>query len=347
MKIALDAMGGDYAPERPVAAALEALEYFPGIEEIFLVGDETRIRAELGKHPGPIPSRLTIRHCTETIAMSDSPVEAIRRKKDNSINRSIELVKDGVADAVVSAGNTGAMVGACTLKLRTLPGVSRAGIACIMPTQTNVFVLIDAGANVDARPEHLAHYGIMGSVYSKYALHFESPRVGLLSVGTEAEKGNDLTKEAFKLLNKAPIHFVGNIEGHDLFERPVEVVVTDGFTGNVVLKTSESLANAIFSWIKDEVERTPLRKSGAWMARDAFRAIKKKTNYEEYGGMLLLGVNGIAVIAHGSSTVKAIRNALRAAIEAAEKQVNSEIVKSVQKHKESLEATPSDVKITA
>ncbi|MEM9400800.1 MAG: phosphate acyltransferase PlsX, partial [Verrucomicrobiota bacterium] len=206
MKIALDAMGGDHAPERPVAAAIEALEMYPHVKKIFLVGDEVLIRKELAKFPNAPKDKLDVRHCTQVISMDEHAVEGIRRKKDSSINRSIQLVKEDEANAVVSAGHTGAMVAGSSIFLRTLPGVHRPGIATTMPTETNVFVLIDAGANVDARAEHLAQYGIMGNIYSEKVLKYEKPRVGLLSVGTEDAKGNDLTKEAFKLLQQAPIN---------------------------------------------------------------------------------------------------------------------------------------------
>lgn len=325
-------MGGDFAPERPVAAAVESLKRFPQISKLYLVGDEQKIKTELRKlqHPMDDP-RLEVRHCTQVIEMSDGAVEGIRKKKDNSISRSIDLVKDGLADAVISAGHTGAMVAASTIKLRTLTGIDRPGIATTIPTETNLFVLIDAGANVDARPEHLVQYAIMGSVYSREVLKFPHPRVGLLGIGTEDIKGNDKTKETFKLLREAPVNFQGNIEGHDLFEHPVEVVVCDGFVGNVVLKTSESLAKAVFHWLKDELVKSPIRLFGAWLARYAFRAIKKKTNYEEYGGSLLLGVNGICVIAHGASTIKAITNAIRVGVEAIEHEVNPKIIEGVER----------------
>ncbi len=329
MRIALDAMGGDFAPERPVEAAIEALKHYPQITKIYLVGIGDQIESELSRLRVTDRDRIEIHHCTQVIGMSDGAVEGVRRKKDSSISRSVELVKDGKAEAVISAGHTGAMVAATTIKLRCLPGIERPGIASVLPTETNLFVLIDAGANIDARPEHLVQYAIMGSVYSKEVLGFSNPRVGLLSIGTEDVKGNDLTKETFKLLSKAPINFAGNIEGHDLFERPVEVVVTDGFVGNVVLKTTESIANAIFKWLKHEIKKTPSRMFGAWMARSAFTNIKKKTNYEEYGGSLLLGVNGVCVIAHGSSTVLAIRNAIRVAADAVKLKVNPTIVSEI------------------
>ena len=339
MKIALDAMGGDHAPARPVAAALEALTHYPQIEKLLLFGQKEKILQELQKlgHAQP-PARIEIHHCKEVIEMGDSPVESLRRKRDNSILRSIEAVRDNLADAAVSAGHTGAMVAAATIRLRTLPGISRPGIATVMPTETNLFILLDAGANLDARPEHLLDYALMGSIYSEEILGYKKPKVGLLSIGSEDAKGNTLTKEGFKLLSAAPIHFVGNIEGRDLFERPVEVVVCDGFVGNVVLKTSESIASAIFSWLKHEIQKTPIRMAGAWLSRAAFKAIKKKTSYEEYGGSLLLGVNGICVIAHGSSSVKAIRNAVRVAVEAIEHGVNDRIIRAAEiagAHKES------------
>ena len=243
--------------------------------------------------------------------MSDGAVEAVRRKKDSSVNRAVDLVKHGQADAIVSAGHTGAAVAASMIKLRTLPGVERPGIASLIPTETNVFVLIDAGANIDARPMHLVQYGIMGSVYSRHVLKYENPTVGLMSIGDEDAKGSGLTKEVFKLLKESPLNFRGNIEGHDLFEEPVEVVLCDGFVGNVVLKTCEAIAHAIFSWLKHELKKSPMRLLGASMAKGAFKAIHKKTNWEDYGGSPLLGVNGICIIAHGASTPLAVQNALR------------------------------------
>lgn len=331
MKIALDAMGGDFAPANPVAGAVQALREYPEIE-LILVGDETQVRAELAKHDvRGLEGRFEIRHASQVVEMSDSAVEGVRRKRDSSIGRAVDLVKEGVAEAVVSAGHTGAAVAASVIKLRTLPGVERPGIATTIPTETNVFVLMDAGANIDATPRHLLDYAIMGSIYSREILGFEKPRVGLLSIGSEDVKGNDLTKETFNLLSNAGLHFKGNVEGHDLFEHPVEVVVCDGFVGNVVLKTSESLANAIFHWLKNELKKGPLRLLGAWLARHAFLAIKKKTNYEEYGGSLLLGVNGVCVIAHGGSTAKAVKNAIRVGKEAVAHRVNPIIVEQIQK----------------
>jgi phosphate acyltransferase len=220
------------------------------------------------------------------------------------------------------------------IKLRTLPGIYRPGIAAVLPTETNVFVLMDAGANIDARPEHLLQYAFMGSVYSSHVLGYKNPTVGLISLGEEDVKGNEMTKEVFKMLKKSSLNFVGNIEGRHLFEDPVEVVVCDGFVGNVILKTCESISVAIFQWLKHELSRTPMRKLGAFLARESFRTIKDKTNYEEYGGSPLLGVNGICIIAHGSSTPLAIKNALRVAAESIEHQVNPHIIEEVQRYHE-------------
>jgi glycerol-3-phosphate acyltransferase PlsX len=333
MRIALDAMGGDIGPPSLVAGAVMALREYHQIQKLYLVGDQPRIEAELEKHRCS-DFRIQIVHSTQVVEMSDTAWSAVRRKKDSSISRAVDLVKHDRADAIVSAGHTGAAVAASIVKLRTLEGIDRPGIAAMLPTQFNVFVLIDAGANIDARPEHLLQYAIMGSVYSRHVLGYKNPTVGLVSLGEEDVKGTELTKEVFKMLKKSALNFVGNIEGRHLFEDPVEVVVCDGFVGNVILKTSESIAVAIFKWLKQELTRTPLRKAGAFLARDAFLAIKDKTNYEEYGGSPLLGVNGICIIAHGASTPLAIKNALRVAAESIEHRVNPHIVEEVRRYHE-------------
>src|ERR1041385_3868579 len=286
MKIALDAMGGDFGPPNLVAGAVMALRDSHHINKLFLVGDSARIEAELKKH-GCNDKRIEITHATQVVDMSDRAWSAVRRKKDSSVSRAFDLVKRGQADAVVSAGHTGAAVAAGTIKLRTLPGIDRPGIAAILPTETNVFVLVDAGANIDARAEHLLQYAFMGSVYSRHVLHYKNPTVGLISLGEEDVKGNELTKQVFQMLKRSSLNFVGNIEGRHLFENPVEVVVCDGFVGNVILKTCESIAVAIFKWLKHELTLSKTRMVGAYLARNAFDSIKRKTNYEEYGGMPL------------------------------------------------------------
>ena len=310
-----------------------ALKEYRHIQKLFLVGDTPRIETELKKHRCN-DRRIEIVHATQVVEMSDGAVDAVRRKKDSSVSRAVDLVKQGQATAVVSAGHTGAAVAATTIKLRTLPGVDRPGIAAVIPSETNIFVLIDAGANSDPRADHLMQYAIMGSVYSRHVLGYEKPAVGLMSIGDEDVKGSDLTKEVFKMLKQSGLNFRGNIEGHDLFADPVEVVVCDGFVGNVILKTCESIADAIFKWLKHELMKNKTRMAGAYLARNAFRTIKKKVNYEEYGGMPLLGVNGICIIAHGASTPLAIKNALRVATESIEQQVNPHIVEEIRRYHE-------------
>jgi phosphate acyltransferase len=337
MRIALDAMGGDYAPQNIMEGAALALKEYPEIDKLFLVGDATAIGHEL-KRLGCTDTRIDIFHASEVVAMKESAAKAVRHKKDASICRAVDLLKNGSADAIVSAGHTGAAVAACVLKLRTLKGIERPAIACILPSESNVFVLIDAGANPDSTAENLLQFAIMGSVFSQHVLGYNNPSVALMSIGEEDSKGNDVTKEAFKLLKASGLNFRGNIEGHDLFERPSEVVVCDGFTGNVVLKTSEAIAHAIFSWLKHELFRNPLRRLGAKLAEGAFRSIRKKTNYEEYGGMPLLGVNGVCIIAHGASSALAIKNAIRAATQSIKHEINPQILREVQSHNEKFAA---------
>ncbi|ACD83270.1 Fatty acid/phospholipid biosynthesis enzyme [Methylacidiphilum infernorum V4] len=341
MKIALDAMGGDFAPEAPIMGAIHALRVFSDIQ-LILVGTEPTIKEIFYKKGGnAVEQRVEFLHASQVISMEDPAIESVRHKKDSSISKCVELVKNGKADAVVSAGNTGAVVAAATIFLRTLPGISRAGIASVIPTEKNPFILIDSGAIIDSTPENLLDFGIMGSIYSKKILGVAHPRVGLLSIGTENIKGNELTRGAFKLLSKTHLNFVGNIEGRDLFENPVDVVVCDGFVGNVVLKTSESVATAIVRWLKREFSKNPVRILGALLAKGAFESVRKKTNYEEYGGALLLGIRGTCIIAHGSSTPKAICNAIRVAREALIQNVNHIIIEEIKTHHELIECQKS------
>jgi len=333
MKIALDAMGGDFGPPNLVAGAVLALQEYPQIEKLYLVGDAGLIKTELEKSSCG-DARVEIVHATQVVEMSDGAVESVRRKKDSSVSRAVDLVKKGDADAIVSAGHTGAAVAATAIKLRTLPGIDRPGIAAVIPSETNVFVLVDAGANSDPRADHLVQYAIMGSVYSRHVLGYENPEIGLMSIGGEDVKGSELTKEVFKMLKESGLNFRGNVEGHDLFAHPVEVVVCDGFVGNVILKTCESVGDAIFKWLKHELVKSKVRMAGAYLAQGAFRAIKKRVNYEEYGGSVLLGVNGICIIAHGASTPLAIKNALRVAAESIEHEVNPHIIEEVRRYHE-------------
>jgi glycerol-3-phosphate acyltransferase PlsX len=333
MKIALDAMGHDEGPAKLVEGAALALREFPEITQLFLTGDTPQLEAQLHRI-GCNDRRIELVHCTQVVEMGDSAIDSVRRKKDSSVSRAVELVKSGSAEAVVSAGHTGAAVAASTIKLRTLKGIERPGIAATMPTQTNLFVLIDAGANTEPTPTQMLHNAIMGAVYSRHVLGYSNPSVGLMSIGTEDEKGNDFTRQSFELLKASGLNFRGNIEGHDLFGNPVEVVVADGFTGNVVLKTSEALASAIFKWLKHEIYKSPVCKLGALLAKPAFQTIRRKTSADEYGGMPLLGVNGVCIIAHGGSSPIAVKNAIRMAADSIRHQVNPHIVEAVQRHHE-------------
>ena len=329
MRIAVDAMGGDFAPQAIVEGALLAVKECAAIDCLYLVGDETAIRAEIARCGGN-PGRVEIRHASEVVGMGESPATAVRRKKDSSINRSMDLVKNVEADAVFAAGSTGAAVAAATLKMRTLEGIRRPGIAVAMPTPADKPVLvIDGGATTDCTPEILMQFAIMGSAYSRQVIGQANPKVGLMSVGSEEAKGNALSKEAFELLGKAPINFIGNVEGHDMFEGDVDVVVCDGFTGNVILKTSESAAHAIVTWLKREFTRNPLRLLGALLLSGGLRSLKQKTSKKTYGGAPLLGVNGICLIGHGSSDKLAAKNGILQAARAVRLRLNETILEGM------------------
>ncbi|SKB07969.1 phosphate:acyl-[acyl carrier protein] acyltransferase [Prosthecobacter debontii] len=333
MKIALDVMGGDCAPQNPMGGVKLALETLPQIEKIYLVGSPEAIEREMQAQGIPASDKLEIVPATQVVDMSDSGLDAVRKKKDSSIARAVDLVKERKADAVVSAGHTGAAVTASLIKLRTLPHIERPAIAAIMPSMTSPWVLIDAGANPDSLPEHLVQNALMGSAYAKHVLGRKEPRVGLMSNGTEEEKGNALCKETGKLLRTTPgIHFIGNVEGHDLWETPPDVVVCDGFTGNIILKTSEALAHALFGMIKTEIVSSARTKIGGLLAKPAFKRIHKKTSADESGGMPLLGLNGITIIAHGGANAYAMKNAIRMACETITHQVNPHIEAAISQH---------------
>ena len=334
MKIALDAMGGDFSPRNPVAGAVQALHDFPDIHIIF-VGDEQKIRAELRAHDTKrITSRLSFLAASQVVDMCDSGIDSVRRKKDSSVSRAVDLVKNGEADAVVSAGHTGALVAAATIKLRTLPGIDRAGLGVLIPAEGGVFLLIDGGANIDPTPEHIVAFAVMGSVYYQAIIDCPEVRVGLMNIGTEPGKGTDFCRQCYDLLKAAPIRFSGNIEGHGIFKRPVEVVVCDGFTGNIFLKTVEGLAKSMMSWLKDELVKSPTRKAGAFLCKGAFTSIKNRTSTDEYGGTPLLGVNGICIKAHGNSSPLALRNAIRVARSAVALGINTRIVEAMKPYHE-------------
>ena len=329
MNIAIDAMGGDHAPQNIVAGAVAAARSNSSISRLYLVGDQARIEAELSSH-GSLPGSIEVVHATEVIEMHDAPVQAVRRKKDSSMTRAIDLVKQGAADAVVSAGNTGALLTACQLKLRNLAGVDRPGLAVLMPTPKNDYVLLDGGANLEPRPSHLVQYAVMGSLYARHILGYPNPRVAVFSIGTEDMKGNELTLEAHRLLKTTNLNFVGNIDGHDLFANSADVIVTDAFVGNAVLKACESTARLVSTWLKQEMRRNPLRMFGGLLAMGAFRALKRKADPDEYGGAVLLGVNGTCIKAHGASSAHAIKHAIRIATGFVETQFNEHIIEEIQ-----------------
>lgn len=318
-------MGGDHAPAAIVEGAMLALEdQAIDVEKLFLVGDEAAVKEELS-HLSYAHGKIEIVHSEEVVEMHESAVKSVRQKKKSSISVAVDLVKCGDCQAVVSAGNTGAAVAASTIKLRNIPGVERAGIASPLPNENGPCNIVDAGANVDAKPSHLLGYAIMGSVYARHVQGKTNPIVGLMSVGEEDSKGTDFTREVFELLKESGLNFKGNVEGHDLFETPVDVVVCDGFVGNVILKSCEATAKAMFKWLKEDIKATPIRQMGALIAKEAFKATKERGNYETYGGSPLLGVNGICIIGHGSSSPRAVKNAIRVASEAVKHHVNPHI----------------------
>lgn len=341
MRIAVDAMGGDFAPAAIVEGSVRAARELDAVQRIILVGNESALKAELARYGGG-PQKIEIRHCTEVVDMGETPAVAIRRKKDSSISRAVEMVKDGEADAIFSAGSTGAQVAASTLKLRTLDGIERPAIATVMPSPSGKpFVLIDAGGNTDCTPGMLLQFAVMGMVYAREILKSPNPRIGLMSVGEEDAKGNATTKEAFQLLSRSGLNFEGNIEGHDLFEGRIDVVVCDGFVGNVVLKTAESVAHAIGQWMKREFRANPLRMFGAICLKGAFRALKRELDPSHHGGAPLLGVNGVSVIGHGSSNATAVFHGIRVSAEAVKQDINHGIVDAMKRVNERMAAAPA------
>lgn len=311
MRIALDAMGGDYAPVITVEGAVEAVNETDDIS-VILVGNGSELNNELKEKKYP-PSKIHIKHASQVVRMDESPMTALRRKKDSSVRVAFELVKAGEADAMVSAGNSGVVMATALHVLGKLPGVDRPAIAAVMPTLKGRFILIDAGANVDCRPNHLLQFAIMGETYARNILNISTPRIGLLGIGEEDLKGNELTREAFKLLKNSRLNFIGNVEGKDIFTGEADVVVCDGFVGNIALKISEGLAETTAKMLKREISNTSAGRIGYLFLKDALRSFKKKTDYSEYGGAPLLGISKPCIISHGRSTAKAIKNAIRIA----------------------------------
>jgi phosphate acyltransferase len=344
MRIAVDVMSGDHGCSVVIEGVKQALEADKSIAALYLVGNQAEInsareRAQLRD------DRIRILHASEVLTMDDKPLEGIRKKKDSSLVRAIELVREGKADAVISPGNTGALV-AGSMKLGRLDGVKRPAIAARMPSRTQDFVLLDAGANDVCEPLHLAQFAVMGNIYAKELLGVAKPRVGVLSNGSEETKGNDLTRGAAKLCRLLDLNFIGYVEGFDLFDDAVDVVVTDGFTGNVVLKTAESLGYAIGSILKKELTASPIRKLGAQLAKGGLMKMKKRMDPEVYGGAVVLGLNGTVIKTHGSSRQRAIANAIRVAAEEIRHGVNQLVSQQIARANERLAASETSISPT-
>jgi phosphate acyltransferase len=328
MRIALDAMGGDHAPGPIVAGAVHAVAENPDIC-VTLVGDRAQIEPALSSAGSALGERIDLFHCTQQVTMEETPVEALRKKPDNSISRTWQLMAERKVDAIVSAGNTGAMVAGGLRLRRFLKGVRRPGIATVMPTLKGPCVLIDVGANVSPKPSHLYAYGVMGSIFAKHILQREQPTIGLMNVGSEEAKGNELSKDTFALFTSGPFRdqFVGNIEGRDIYRGACDVVVTEGFLGNVILKVSEGLFEFVMKMVAAEVVQS--LETDKKKAMHALQALIHKHDYSAYGGAPLLGIDGICIICHGSSGERAIKNALGVAAKYADSGLNAKIVEEL------------------
>ncbi len=336
--IAVDAMGGDNSPAAEVEGAVLAARA-PGIE-IILVGDAERIEQELKRYDTN-GMQLEVKHTTQVVGMNDSASDAVRKKKDSSIRVAFDLVKEGRAQAVVSAGNSGATMAAGMFVVKRIAGIERPAIATIMPARHGEVLILDVGGNVDCRPSHLEQFAIMGDVYARNVMGIASPRVGLLSNGSEEKKGNDLTRSTHALLKQHDLNYLGYVEGRDIYSGAVDVVVCDGFVGNIVLKTSEGLASSIASMLREELSSRFLARIGYLLARPAFNAFKQKIDCEEYGGAPLLGIRGTCIICHGSSSAKSISTAIRQAVESILTSVNDDLMAQLNKAADISEASAS------
>ncbi|MGQ4664585.1 phosphate acyltransferase PlsX [Metabacillus halosaccharovorans] len=324
MKLAIDAMGGDHAPKSVVEGVMKAIAAFPDLE-VTLIGQEDKIKTYLTDS-----TRINIIHTNEIIEGTDEPVRAVRRKKNSSMVLMANEVKEGKADGCISAGNTGALMTAGLLVVGRIEGIERPALSPTLPTLDGKgFLFLDVGANVDAKPEHLLQYAIMGSVYVEKVRGINNPRVGLLNVGTEDKKGNELTKQTFELLKEANVNFIGNIESRDLMESVADVVVTDGFTGNIALKTIEGTALSVFSMLKSALTSNFTSKLAAGVLKPQLKVIKQQMDYSEYGGAALFGLKAPVIKAHGSSDANAIYNAIRQTREMVSNDVSGTILSSI------------------
>jgi glycerol-3-phosphate acyltransferase PlsX len=332
--IALDAMGSDRSPRPEVEGAIQAARNYD--VRVLLVGREPELRAELERHSSAAKLPIEIAHASEVITMEDKAAQAVRAKRDSSMRVGLRLVREGQADGFVTAGNTGAAMASAKMVLGALPGVDRPALAAVLPTAPGTAaILLDVGANVDCKPHNLEQFAVMGEIYfrsmfgdpkmGRSAGANRSPRVGLLSIGEEETKGNDLTRESFQLLQRLPINFIGNVEGRDLFNGHVDVIVSDGFVGNVALKSSEGAARLIRTVLKESLKATITSQVGYMLSRSAFADFKKRIDHTEYGGAPLLGLKGVCIITHGSSNANAIKNAVRVAAEFSKRHINTSI----------------------
>ncbi|HEY3131329.1 MAG TPA: phosphate acyltransferase PlsX [Acidobacteriota bacterium] len=320
--IVVDAMGSDNAPYSEIEGVVKAVKEFP--VAVTLVGREEFIRRVLRQHDvRGLPIKVV--HAAEAITMTEAVATAVRKKKESSIHVACRMVRDGLAQGFVSAGNTGAVMAVSKMVMGTLEAVDRPGLAAVLPTKNGASVLIDVGANVDCKPHQMVQFAIMGHIYCKNILHKQKPTIGLMSIGEEESKGNELTKEVYKILTASKLNFVGNVEGRDVYDGKIDVIVCDGFTGNVALKISEGLIEAVLKLLKEELSRNWTSKVGALLTQQSFRSLKRKLDYSEYGGAPLLGVRGITIICHGRSNSNAIKNAVRVANEYCEMNTNDRI----------------------
>ncbi len=322
IKIAVDAMGSDNSPQSEVEGAVQAARAWA--VSIVLVGKEP-VLTPLLKQNGGDGLAIEVHHASQVVLMDEPPAVALRKKRDSSVRVAAELVRAGKASGLVSAGNTGAVMAISKTVMGVLQGVDRPALAAVVPTLTGHAVLLDVGANIACKPHHLVQFAIMGHLFSKKIVGIASPRVGLMSVGEEESKGNELTKEVHKYLKKISLNFIGNVEGRDLYNGRADVIVCDGFTGNVALKTSEGLIEAVLKLLADELSSNLQAKVGALLTQQSFKRLKKRLDYSEYGGAPLIGLRGVTIICHGRSSSNAIKNAIRVAKEYAESQVNTKL----------------------
>jgi glycerol-3-phosphate acyltransferase PlsX len=336
IKIAVDAMGGDYAPRQNVSGAVSAARHAKGRFEIVLVGDKQKIQSQLSRHFRTQDLAITIVHASEKVEMNESPAVALKQKKNTSIAVAMQLHKEGKVDAVVSAGNTGAALASALFQLRKIKNVNRPAIGSLLPNGKSVTFLIDAGTNVDCKPRQLYEFGVMGSIFMSNLFNIDNPRVGLLNIGSEKSKGNEQAQQTYEIFENSELNFVGNVEGNAILRDKADVVVCDGFVGNVILKFAESFNSVFSSNLRRRIGKRLQYNIGAYLLKPAFRRLKKTFDYAEYGGVPLLGVNGVVIICHGSSNPKAIRNAILEA----EKVINENINEKIEREL-SLKASPA------